>query len=111
MCSRCWSAPVARHSWFLRNARNAAISNRIFHYRRLAFCDETFFADDLAFFAKRNQRGGQDKTVGAEKLARETISGSGELLRRGDADAATLRENVTSPGGTPVFFSDSVTAA
>lgn len=36
----------------------------------------------------------------AEKLARETISGSGELLRRGAADAASLRENVTSPGGT-----------
>ena len=36
----------------------------------------------------------------AEKLARETISGSGELLRRGTADAASLRENVTSPGGT-----------
>ncbi|MGC1359379.1 MAG: pyrroline-5-carboxylate reductase [Xanthobacteraceae bacterium] len=36
----------------------------------------------------------------SEKLARETISGSGELLRRGTADAASLRENVTSPGGT-----------
>ncbi len=36
----------------------------------------------------------------AEKLAQETIAGSGELLRRGDVDAATLRENVTSPGGT-----------
>jgi pyrroline-5-carboxylate reductase len=36
----------------------------------------------------------------AEKLARETIAGSSELLRRGDIDAAALRENVTSPGGT-----------
>jgi pyrroline-5-carboxylate reductase len=36
----------------------------------------------------------------AEKLARETIAGSGELLRRGNVDAALLRENVTSPGGT-----------
>jgi len=36
----------------------------------------------------------------AEKLARETVSGSGELLRRGNVDAASLRENVTSPGGT-----------
>jgi len=36
----------------------------------------------------------------AEKLARETVSGAGELLRRGNADAASLRENVTSPGGT-----------
>jgi pyrroline-5-carboxylate reductase len=36
----------------------------------------------------------------AEKLARETVSGSGELLRRGKVDAASLRESVTSPGGT-----------
>jgi pyrroline-5-carboxylate reductase len=36
----------------------------------------------------------------AQKLARETISGSGELLRRTNLDAASLRENVTSPGGT-----------
>jgi pyrroline-5-carboxylate reductase len=36
----------------------------------------------------------------AEKLARETVAGAGELLRRGNVDAASLRENVTSPGGT-----------
>jgi pyrroline-5-carboxylate reductase len=36
----------------------------------------------------------------AAKLARETVSGSGELLRRSDLEAATLRQNVTSPGGT-----------
>jgi pyrroline-5-carboxylate reductase len=36
----------------------------------------------------------------AEKLARETVTGSGELLRRANVDAALLRENVTSPGGT-----------
>ena len=36
----------------------------------------------------------------AEKLARETVAGAGELLRRSAIDAATLRENVTSPGGT-----------
>jgi pyrroline-5-carboxylate reductase len=36
----------------------------------------------------------------ATKLARETVSGSGELLHRSDLDAATLRQNVTSPGGT-----------
>jgi len=36
----------------------------------------------------------------AAKLARETIAGSGELLHRSDLDAAALRENVTSPGGT-----------
>lgn len=36
----------------------------------------------------------------AEKLARATVSGSGELAHRSDETAATLRENVTSPGGT-----------
>jgi pyrroline-5-carboxylate reductase len=36
----------------------------------------------------------------AAKLARETIAGSGALLQQSDADAATLRQNVTSPGGT-----------
>jgi pyrroline-5-carboxylate reductase len=36
----------------------------------------------------------------AEKLARETVAGSGELLHRSGLDAAALRENVTSPGGT-----------
>jgi pyrroline-5-carboxylate reductase len=36
----------------------------------------------------------------AKKLACETVSGSAELLRGGNADAATLRQNVTSPGGT-----------
>jgi pyrroline-5-carboxylate reductase len=36
----------------------------------------------------------------AIKLARETVAGSGELLHRSEAPAATLRQNVTSPGGT-----------
>lgn len=36
----------------------------------------------------------------AARLARETIAGSGELLRHSSLDAATLRKNVTSPGGT-----------
>ncbi|MDO8876173.1 MAG: pyrroline-5-carboxylate reductase [Pseudolabrys sp.] len=36
----------------------------------------------------------------AGRLARETVAGSGELLHRSDLDAATLRQNVTSPGGT-----------
>jgi pyrroline-5-carboxylate reductase len=36
----------------------------------------------------------------AQKLARETVAGSGELLHRSDLDAAALRQNVTSPGGT-----------
>ena len=36
----------------------------------------------------------------ASSLARETVTGSGELLHRSDLDAAMLRQNVTSPGGT-----------
>lgn len=36
----------------------------------------------------------------AERLARETVAGSGELLHRSPLPAANLRENVTSPGGT-----------
>lgn len=36
----------------------------------------------------------------ATRLARETVAGSAELLHRSDFDAATLRQNVTSPGGT-----------
>jgi pyrroline-5-carboxylate reductase len=36
----------------------------------------------------------------ATKLARETVAGSGELLHRSQDSSATLRKNVTSPGGT-----------
>jgi pyrroline-5-carboxylate reductase len=36
----------------------------------------------------------------ATRLARETVAGSGELLHRSDVAASTLRQNVTSPGGT-----------
>jgi pyrroline-5-carboxylate reductase len=36
----------------------------------------------------------------AMKLARATVAGSGELLRRSPEDAAALRIAVTSPGGT-----------
>jgi pyrroline-5-carboxylate reductase len=36
----------------------------------------------------------------ATRLARETVAGAGELLRRSEASSATLRQNVTSPGGT-----------
>jgi pyrroline-5-carboxylate reductase len=36
----------------------------------------------------------------AMRLARETVSGAGELLHRSDDEAAQLRKNVTSPGGT-----------
>jgi pyrroline-5-carboxylate reductase len=36
----------------------------------------------------------------AVSLARETVAGSGEMLHRSTLDAAILRQNVTSPGGT-----------
>ena len=36
----------------------------------------------------------------ATRLARETVAGSGELLHRSEDSSATLRKNVTSPGGT-----------
>lgn len=36
----------------------------------------------------------------ARQLARETVSGAGELLRQSGLDSATLRQNVTSPNGT-----------
>jgi pyrroline-5-carboxylate reductase len=36
----------------------------------------------------------------AARLARATVAGAGELLHRSALDAATLRRNVTSPGGT-----------
>jgi len=36
----------------------------------------------------------------ARTLARATVAGAGELLHRSALDPATLRENVTSPGGT-----------
>jgi pyrroline-5-carboxylate reductase len=36
----------------------------------------------------------------AAKLARATVAGSGELLERSPLDPASLRQNVTSPGGT-----------
>jgi pyrroline-5-carboxylate reductase len=36
----------------------------------------------------------------ATRLARETVAGSGELLHRSQEPSATLRQNVTSPGGT-----------
>lgn len=36
----------------------------------------------------------------AARLARATVAGSGELLHRSPLDPSTLRQNVTSPGGT-----------
>jgi pyrroline-5-carboxylate reductase len=45
----------------------------------------------------------------ATKLARETVAGSGEMLYRSTLDAATLRNNVTSPGGTTAAALDVLT--
>ena len=42
---------------------------------------------------------GLDEALAA-RLARATVTGSGELARRSDEPASRLRENVTSPGGT-----------
>lgn len=36
----------------------------------------------------------------AARLARATVAGSGELMRRSDLPPSTLRQNVTSPNGT-----------
>ena len=36
----------------------------------------------------------------SERLSRATVAGSGELLHRSPLDATTLRQNVTSQGGT-----------
>jgi pyrroline-5-carboxylate reductase len=36
----------------------------------------------------------------AARLARATVAGAGELLQRSPLDPASLRQNVTSPGGT-----------
>ncbi len=36
----------------------------------------------------------------AARLARRTVAGAGELLHQSELPAATLRQNVTSPGGT-----------
>jgi pyrroline-5-carboxylate reductase len=46
----------------------------------------------------------------AARLARATVAGSGELLRRSPLDPATLRQNVTSPGGTTAAALDVLTA-
>ncbi len=38
----------------------------------------------------------------AQRLARVTVAGAGELVHQSDLPAATLRENVCSPGGTTI---------
>jgi len=47
----------------------------------------------------------------AATLARATVAGAGELLHRSPLDAATLRQNVTSPGGTTAAALDVLMAA
>jgi len=47
----------------------------------------------------------------AVKLARATVAGAGELLNRSTSDPATLRQNVTSPGGTTAAALDVLMAA
>ena len=47
----------------------------------------------------------------AARLARATVAGSGELLHRSPLDAATLRQNVTSPGGTTAAALEVLTGA
>lgn len=53
---------------------------------------------------------GLDRSM-ARLLARETVSGAGELLRQSDEDAAVLRQNVTSPGGTTAAALDILMAS
>jgi pyrroline-5-carboxylate reductase len=47
----------------------------------------------------------------AATLARNTVTGAGELLHRSPLDPATLRRNVTSPGGTTAAALDVLMAA
>jgi pyrroline-5-carboxylate reductase len=49
--------------------------------------------------AEAGVRAGLDRQT-AMQLARATVAGAGELLRASTDDPATLRRNVTSPGGT-----------
>src|ERR1700719_2644293 len=49
--------------------------------------------------ARAGEHGGLPAELAA-RLARATVAGSGELLHRSSVDAAILRRNVTSPGGT-----------
>lgn len=49
--------------------------------------------------AQAGEAAGLDAAL-AKKLAHATVAGAGELLHRTGADAADLRRNVTSPGGT-----------
>jgi len=50
--------------------------------------------------AKAGEQLGLEPGIAARLARRATVAGSGELLHRSPEDAATLRKNVTSPGGT-----------
>jgi pyrroline-5-carboxylate reductase len=57
----------------------------------------------IFLLAESLARAGEKAGLPAElavRLARATVAGSGELLHRSSIDAAVLRQNVTSPGGT-----------
>lgn len=49
--------------------------------------------------AEAGRKAGLDADL-AMRLARATVTGSAELMHRSPLDAETLRQNVTSPGGT-----------
>ncbi|MEM6462416.1 MAG: pyrroline-5-carboxylate reductase [Pseudomonadota bacterium] len=49
--------------------------------------------------AEAGRKAGLDADL-AMRLARATVAGAGELMHRSEEDAAILRKNVTSPGGT-----------
>jgi len=49
--------------------------------------------------ARAGEAAGLDPATSMQ-LARATVSGAGELLRRSESDPSALRQNVTSPGGT-----------
>lgn len=49
--------------------------------------------------AEAGVEAGLDEAL-ARRLARATVSGAAELMRQSDLEPATLRQNVTSPGGT-----------
>jgi pyrroline-5-carboxylate reductase len=59
--------------------------------------------DDEALLVEALARAGTAAGLPAElaaRLARATVAGSGELLQRSPLEPASLRQNVTSPGGT-----------
>ncbi len=53
----------------------------------------------IEVLAEAGVKAGLDRVM-AEKLARKTVIGSAVLAASSDLEAATLRKNVTSPGGT-----------